>query len=74
MLPSLRPDGSSRVVPQIAHGAGVAVTRPGCVAWPPSSGRCICTACPCASGALALIDIAHPNHREPAGPPPAKAG
>ncbi|MBU4383463.1 MAG: GNAT family N-acetyltransferase [Proteobacteria bacterium] len=64
VLPSLRPDGSSRVVPQIAPGAGVAVTRAGVRSVATEYGAVYLHGLSLRERAVALIDIAHPNHRD----------
>ncbi|MBU1275367.1 MAG: GNAT family N-acetyltransferase [Proteobacteria bacterium] len=64
MLPSLRPDGSSRVVPQIASGAGVVVTRAGVRSVATEYGAVYLHGLSLRERAVALIDIAHPNHRD----------
>ena len=64
MLPSLRPDGSSRIVPHLGPGAGVAVTRAGVRSVATEYGAVYLHGLSLRERAVALIDIAHPNHRD----------
>ena len=64
VLPSLRPDGTSRVVFQITPGAGVAVTRAGVRSVATEYGAVYLHGLSLRERAVALIDIAHPNHRD----------
>ena len=64
VLPSLRPDGTSRVVPHLSTGAGVAVTRAGVHSVVTEYGAAYVHGLSLRERAVALIDIAHPNHRD----------
>ncbi|MCB2228868.1 MAG: GNAT family N-acetyltransferase [Desulfarculaceae bacterium] len=64
ILPSLAPDGSSRIVPRLSAGAGVAVTRAGVRSVATEYGAVYVHGLSLKERAVALIDIAHPNHRD----------
>ncbi len=64
VLPSLTLDGASRVVPRLSPGAGVAVTRAGVRSVATEYGAVYLHGLSLRERAVALIDIAHPNHRD----------
>lgn len=64
VLTSLRADGSSRIRPSLSEGAGVAVTRAGVRTIVTEYGVAYLHGLSLSERAMALIDIAHPNHRD----------
>jgi acyl-CoA hydrolase/RimJ/RimL family protein N-acetyltransferase len=64
VLPSTRPDGSSRVMASLSPGAGVSVTRAGVRGVATEYGVAQLHGLSVRERAVALIDIAHPNHRD----------
>ncbi len=64
VLTSLRPDGSSRIRPSLSEGAGVGVTRAGVRTIATEYGVAYLHGLSLSERAMALIDIAHPNHRD----------
>jgi len=64
VLPSTRPDGSSRILPSLSPGAGVSVTRAGVRSVATEYGAVQLHGLSLRERAVALIDIAHPNHRD----------
>lgn len=63
-LTSLRTDGSSRIRPMLSEGAGVAVTRAGVRTVVTEYGTAYLHGLSLSERAVALIDIAHPHHRD----------
>lgn len=64
VLPSTRPDGSSRILPALSPGAGVSVTRAGVRSVATEYGAVQLHGLSLRERAVALIDIAHPNYRD----------
>ncbi|MCF8034253.1 MAG: GNAT family N-acetyltransferase [Desulfarculaceae bacterium] len=64
MLPSLGTGGASRIVPRLSAGAGVAMTRAGVRSVATEYGAAYLHGLSLRERAVALIDIAHPNHRD----------
>ncbi len=64
VLTSLRQDGSSRVRATLSEGAGVGVTRAGVRTVVTEYGVAYLHGLSLSERAVALIDIAHPNHRD----------
>ncbi len=64
VLPSTRPDGSSRILASLSPGAGVSVTRAGVKTVATEYGAAQLHGRSVRERAVALIDIAHPNHRD----------
>lgn len=64
VLNSLRADGSSRIRPTLSEGAGVGVTRAGVRTIVTEYGVAYLHGLSLSERAMALIDIAHPNHRD----------
>ena len=64
-LPSTaKNDTVSRIVPRLAHGAGVLTGAPTCTTSSPSTASPICMASTIRQRAEALIEIAHPKFRD----------
>ncbi len=63
-LTSLRQDGSSRIRAALSEGAGVGVTRAGVRTVVTEYGAAYLHGLSLNERAVALIDIAHPNHRD----------
>jgi acyl-CoA hydrolase/RimJ/RimL family protein N-acetyltransferase len=63
-LTSQRQDGSSRIRPALSEGAGVGVTRSGVRTIVTEYGAAYLHGLSLSERAVALIDIAHPNHRD----------
>ncbi len=64
VLASTGPDGESRILPCFEAGAGVAVTRAGARTVVTEYGAAFIHGLSLSERAVALIDIAHPNHRD----------
>ncbi|MBI4797159.1 MAG: GNAT family N-acetyltransferase [Desulfarculus sp.] len=64
VLTSLRHDGQSRIRPTLSEGAGVGVTRAGVRTIVTEYGVAYLHGLSLSERAMALIDIAHPNHRD----------
>jgi acyl-CoA hydrolase/RimJ/RimL family protein N-acetyltransferase len=64
VLTSLRQDGTSRIRPTLSEGAGVGVTRAGVRTIATEYGVAYLHGLSLNERAMALIDIAHPNHRD----------
>lgn len=64
VLTSTGPDGESRIRPAFEAGAGVAVTRAGVRVVVTEYGAAFIRGLSLSERAVALIDIAHPNHRD----------
>jgi acyl-CoA hydrolase/GNAT superfamily N-acetyltransferase len=63
-LTSIGPDGESRIRPSFNAGAGVLVTRAGIRTVVTEYGAAFLHGLSVSERAVALIDIAHPNHRD----------
>ncbi|MFZ5584830.1 MAG: GNAT family N-acetyltransferase [Thermodesulfobacteriota bacterium] len=63
-ITSLRSDGTSRIRPTLSEGAGVAVTRAGVRTVVTEYGHAYLHGLSLSERAVALIDIAHPHHRD----------
>ncbi|MCB2186668.1 MAG: GNAT family N-acetyltransferase [Deltaproteobacteria bacterium] len=64
VLTSTRPDGSSRIKATLSEGAGVGITRAAVRTVVTEYGPAYLHGLSIRERALALIDIAHPNHRD----------
>jgi acyl-CoA hydrolase/GNAT superfamily N-acetyltransferase len=64
MLTSTGPDGASRIRPAFNAGAGVLITRAGVRTVVTEHGAAFLHGLSVGERAVALIDIAHPNHRD----------
>jgi acyl-CoA hydrolase/GNAT superfamily N-acetyltransferase len=63
-LTSIGPDGQSRILPMFDAGAGVLITRAGVRTVVTEYGAAYLHGLSVSERAVALIDIAHPNHRD----------
>ncbi|MFH1057849.1 MAG: GNAT family N-acetyltransferase [Pseudomonadota bacterium] len=63
-ITSLRTDGTSRIRPTLSEGAGVGVTRAGVRTVVTEYGHAYLHGLSLSERAVALIDIAHPHHRD----------